>query len=393
MTRNKILALGFVVILLVGIPLTLYTVQQQQESRTQAQLATNLSFTPNSTATSPIQTAIGQTVSLDVMVDPGTNIVSFIKLEIQYDETKLATAEATTTGESAFEVNEDALPLVVDGPIFTPGKIEATLSTGTDPTQAIQTLTRAVTISFRALAETGDTPTNVTYGNTTEILSIGGNDQASENVLLGVNPAFIAIAADGSGITPSPTGGGGVPTPTTGTALTPIPTVPSGTNPTQPPQATNQLPVCSAFNIDRETTGAAPYSVTFTAVGTDADGTITKATFNYGDGPVETVTETGGIGTNSVNVQRAHTYNNPGTYQATALMTDNQNGVSNQTSCQTTIVVLAPTSGANGGGTDTGLSPFPSATMADPGPGDVFIGLGALAAVFVLVGGFIFFAL
>jgi hypothetical protein len=389
LARRKILLFGFIAVLLVGIPVSLFIVQQNQNNATKAEKATKLSFVPDSSATTPISKQLDDPIALDINVDPGTNIVSYMKLEIQYDETKLATAEA-----DALKINETAFPVTLEGPTFSPGKISVTISVGSDPTKAIQTITKAATINFKAIGETGDTPTNVTYGNTTEILSLGSNDQASENVLLSVNPAVITIGQTTTSGTPSD-----APTITTAPTLTTVPT--TATEPTVVPTTvteptgvgtSNQVPVCQGLNLDRDTTGGAPYAVTFTSLGTDADGTISKVTFNYGDGPVETVTTSGGIGTNTISVQKAHTYNNPGTYQASAILTDNIGGVSDANTCTKTIIVLAPT--LPSGNTDTGntnVTPLP--TISPTGPGDLFVGLSALAGVLTIIGGIIFFAL
>ncbi len=398
-TPKKILLFGFIAVLLVGIPVSLYLLQQQQETRSRAERSTSLSFLPQSSTTAPIKKAVGEEVTLDVQVNPGKNIVSFVKLEIQYDETKLATAEA-----NGFSVNETAFPVTLEGPAYSPGKIAVTLSIGSDPTKAIQTVTRAATVKFKAKADTGTTPTNVIFGNGTEILSIGETDQAQENVLLNVNPAVIAIGGT-STVTPSISVQPSVQPSITKAPTTPVnPTTPPGqptavptAAPTPGPTTANQLPVCSNLNLDRANTGTAPYSITFTAVGTDADGTIQKVTFNYGDGPIEPVTSTGGIGTNTVSVQRSHTYNNPGTYTASASLTDSGNAVNDPATCKQTIVVLAPQSG--GPGTGGGTTPVassgaqPTVSIAKPGAGDLMIGAGAIALLLTVVGGFLFFAL
>ncbi len=381
-SRKRILLFGFIAVMLVGIPLTLYGLSSQQETRQQAEKATSLSFLPESSDTTPIKKGLNEEFPLEIQVDPGTNLVSFVKLELQYDETKLATSEAA----DAFKVNEAAFPVTLEGPVFSPGKIQVTLSVGSDPTNAVQQITKAVTIKFKAIANTDGVPTNVTYGNSTEILSIGSNDQASENVLLNVNPAVITVGD------PTTTPVTGIPTATPTPTTVPEPTVvpnPTTIPPTAGPTGITQAPVCTALNIDRENTGNSPYSVTFTAVGDDSDGTISKVTFNYGDGPVETVTETGGIGSNTVSVQRAHTYTNPGTYSASVTLTDSSQNVSDAETCKVTITVL-PEPTSSGGGD---LTVFPSATISDPGPGDVFLGIGGVALLLVVVGGLLFFAL
>lgn len=394
--KKKFLLFGFIAVLLVGIPVSLYMVKTQTENRSHAEKSTTLSFVPDSSATTPITKGVGEDVPLDIMVNPGTNLVSFVKLEIQYDETKLATASA-----NAIKVNEAAFPVVLEGPVYMPGKIGLTLSIGSDPTKALQATAKAVTVTFKTLAETAGTPTNITFGNNTEILSIGSNDQASENVLLSVNPAVIQIGA--SSVTPT---SGGTITPTTpaNPTSTPIPTaiqnptsqpiptaIPTGVGGPVSTQVPNQPPICTALNIDRETTGTAPYSITFTAVGNDPDGTISKVTFNYGDGPVDNVTDTGGIGSNSVSVQRAHTYNNPGTYTASAMLTDNNNGMSDINTCKTTITVQSANANGSGDGSGSGLTVYP--TISPTGPGDTIVGIGVAAAILTIIGGLLFFAL
>lgn len=385
-SRNKIALFGFLAVMLVGIPLSLYVIQQNTDQRQRAEKATKMTFLPTSSSASPILARVGDTVALDINVDPGTNIVSFIKLEVEYDDTKLATAAA-----DALQVNDAAFPVTLEGPTFTPGKVSITLSVGSDPTKAVQTITKAATITFQAVADTGGATTDVVYGNATEILSIGSNDQASENVLLSVDPAVIQIDPADVPVTPTDTVTPTVP-PTTPPSQPTATTAPTAV-PTGPTASANQVPVCQSLNVDRETTGAPPYAVTFTAVGTDADGTISKVTFNYGDGPVEVVTEAGGIGTNSISSQKSHTYNNPGTYSASVILTDNVEGVSDSNTCTQTIIVLAPTTSSGTGGGGGGGEPQPTTPIENPGPGDVFLGLGALAAVLTLLGGLIFFAM
>ncbi len=399
---KKLFLIGFIIILLVGIPATIYFLQKQQETRSRAQKSTNLTFAPESTASSPIQKKIGDSIPLDIMVNTGSNLVSFVKLEITYDQDKLATASA-----DAFVPNTSVFPTILEGPIYTPGKIAVTLSVGPDPTKAIQNIAKAGTITFTALANTPDgQPTLVTYGVTTQVLSIGSTDQASENVLSSTTPATIAIA----GSAPS---GSPIPIPTAILSPTPsvaeIPTIED--TPTQIPTLTDtpsvtltpspsgsssasQAPVCNTLAVDRATTGTAPFSITFTASGTDADGTVSKVNFNFGDGGVSgDVTTSGGIGTNSVNVATSHTYNNAGTYTASAVLTDDAGGISTAaTTCEQTIIVQAGTGGGTTTTTNT-ATPTPTPTLAATGSVGTAIGIGAVLSILVIGGGLIFFIL
>jgi hypothetical protein len=409
LNSKKLFLIGFVVVLLVGIPLTVFLLQKQQETRSRAEKSTNISFTPDSSESAPIQKNIGDAVALDIMADPGKNLVSYVKLEIQYDPDKLATASS-----NAFQANTAVFPQVMEGPIYSAGKISVTLAIGPDPTKAIQIKSKAATVTFKALANTGGTPTRVTYGSNTQVLSIGSGDQASEDVLSSATPATIVIGGSSSlSGSPEP-----IPSPTSEPTLEPLPsaeatptsiptvaptTVPSPTTvpPTGGPGGTAQAPVCNSLVIDRAATGTAPLSITFTANGSAPAGTIGKVTFSFGDGGTSDVTAGGGIGTNSVTVQLAHTYNNTGTYTATAVMTDSNNLVTTaNANCRQTITVAAPTQapGTGGGGTTNDNTPIvtngtPTPTIAPTGSTEVAMGLGIGMILLIVGGGLLFFVL
>jgi hypothetical protein len=389
---KKLFFIGFFVILLVGIPLSVYLLQQQQEVRSRAEKSTNIAFSPDSTSAAPIQKGIGDSIPLDVTVDPGKNLVDHVKLIIQYDPEILATASA-----NAFKANAVAFPSTLEGPVYSPGKIAVSLAVGSDPTKAIQQKVTAATITFKALKNTPvGTPTLVTFTTETQVLSIGSNDQASENVLSSATPATIVI---GGATTVTPTAPEGTVMPTI-PASTPQPTSVSTTVaptsvvtavPTTPISDTgtpSTPPVCNSLTVDRETTGNSPLSITFGANGSDTDGTISKVTFNFGDSQVSDVTDSGGIGTASVNVQASHTYNNAGTYQASVVLTDSSNGVSaTSDTCKQTITVTS--SGSGGGGGTVNASP----TMPATGSTQVAMGIGIGTLILVLGGGLLFFML
>lgn len=406
MSRKKLLIIGFIIIILIAIPITIFLIKQQQDLRSRAEKATTLSLEPASTAQTPLQKNIDDTINLDIMVDPGTNqnLVSFVKLEILYDPSKLATGGATPQEKPFAE--ESTVMELLEGPAFTDGKILATLSVGVDPTKVIQTKTKIATLTFTALDGTGSTPTQISFGPETQVLSAGVNDQANENVLAGTQNAFIAIAGEPTIPTVTPTtaqtGTTGTPTPTsvaetTGTPTPTISTTPGTTTGTPTPTtsgtgSTNSAPVCSALSVDRSTTGTAPFSITFTANGTDSDGTITKVTFSFGDGQVDNVTQGGGIGTSTVNAGVSHTYQNAGSYTASAVITDNNGGVSSGTCTQTITVNTAVAGGGSSGGTST-AEPTTIATLPDTGPGDTILAIGGIIGVLTAIGAVLFFAL
>jgi len=389
LTRKKLFLFGFVALLLVGIPASIYIVQQQQQTQSRAAKSTNITFSPESSAAAPIQKNVGDDVPLDVMIDPGSNLVSFVKLEIQYDPDKIATASS-----NAFTANSVVFPSVLEGPVYTPGKIAVTLSVGPDPTKAIQTKVKAATIAFKAIANTGPgTPTLVTYSASTQALSIGPNDQASENVLSSATPATIIIGGTAIPTTADATPTTAIPTDAPLPTDAPVPTTPPVGEPTAVPTLSdggtptnNVVPTCDSLAVDRETTGTAPFSLTFTANGTDTDGTVSKVTYNFGDGQVSDVTTGGGVGTATINTQISHTYNNPGSFQASAVLTDNVNGISDSANCTQTITVQA----ASGSAT---TAPSPAPSIAATGSTEVVMGIGAIALFLMVGGGLLFFIL
>ena len=375
---KKFLFIGIIVVLLAAIPLTVYFLQQNQETRSRAQKATTLYFaTPGTTtAAASVQKNMGESVPLDIIVDPGTNQVSFIKMSISYDPTKLSLNQT-----NGIKQNDVSFPSVLEGPTFTDGNVSITLSIGADPTKVAQSPTKVATLTFTAKDTTGTTPTQVKFmDGQTQVLSIAQSDQPSENVLASTKPISVTIQPSQS-------------------------TTPAG------PTVANQAPTCTSLSIDRTSSGPAPLSLTFTANGRDSDGTISKATFNFGDGPVQDMTQSGGIGTNTVSIPAAHTYNNPGTYQASAILTDNVGAVSNSGCTQTITVTAATTTGNNPPAAAsqvpaaqptatpvpvavyTSAPAVPTPTIKASGPGGTVVAGGVVAAIVSIVGAIMFFAL
>lgn len=193
--KNKKLLLGlFFLTLAVSIPLTVSLLQQTQDPRGRASGSTVLSLTPASSTNNPIQKQIGDTVALDLMVNPGSNnLVTFVRFQIKYDPTKLE-----PVASDPFTLNTTAFPTKIEGPVLGSGMVAESVSVGSDPTKAIQTLTKVGTVNFKAIGATGGTPTSVTFTNLTQALSSGSNDQAAENVLASTMPAFISIGGEAS---------------------------------------------------------------------------------------------------------------------------------------------------------------------------------------------------
>lgn len=195
-TKTKYILAGIFAIALVSLPAALYLSNKQQETRSRASASTSLYFIPTASSSSPLQVKIGDPIKFDVMLNPGTNLPSVIKLNIHFDPSKI---QATPT---SFLVNYSAFSTVLEGPFLTNGDLNISLSIGSDTTKAIQTTTKVGTMTFTAIAPTINAPTAISFGSNMSVLSIGSTDFATENTVSTTSPAYVEIL--GTTITPSP---------------------------------------------------------------------------------------------------------------------------------------------------------------------------------------------
>ena len=179
-------------IMLVTLPLILVIMQQQQEIRGRAQASTSLYFSPPSSATSPLIKKPGETFYLDLMINPGENLVSLVKIDISYDPIKLKLSAI-----DPFVVNQTIFPEILEGPVYSYGKIQAVLSIGADLANALSQQSRVATLNFDSLSISKQTL--VSFGVNTMISSVAPNDPSSENVLSQTSPAYVKITKGNSG--------------------------------------------------------------------------------------------------------------------------------------------------------------------------------------------------
>lgn len=198
---KKIFLLGFIIVILTAIPLSVYIAQKRQQTTIRASKSTTLSFeVPSPT------TKVGDTLTMNIVLDPGTgttaNQVSFVKLIVNFDAEKF-----TTVSDSlAYNPNlPNTLTSVLEGPTSTSGTTSISLSIGTDPANVLTTRTKIATLKLKALAPTESAPTKVTFDNS-QILSIASSDSTSENVLSTTTPANVTISGSSSSSSTSPTG-------------------------------------------------------------------------------------------------------------------------------------------------------------------------------------------
>src|SRR4029078_3281914 len=88
---NRYFILGNLLLILAAIPITLFFVKTQQDIQSKAAASSKLYFNPNSITSS----TSCSTFTSDVMLDPGTNLVSFVTLALNYDPTKVEITQIT----------------------------------------------------------------------------------------------------------------------------------------------------------------------------------------------------------------------------------------------------------------------------------------------------------
>lgn len=359
---KKILLIGFVVVLLIAIPLIIYFISTQLKTKTTSVPSTSLSISPSSQTVE-----VGANTSFDININPGSNSISFVKVYINYDATKLATADA------GFIPNSTTFPSVIQGPVFEAGTISVTLSIGSNA-PPITSSTKIGTLTFKTLSPTDDTSTQIAFGNQTQVLSVGTTDQFNENLLATTSQATLNIT--GVGLSPTPE------------ALIPTPTIvpsenstPSGVSLATPASAA-EAPICSSFTADRALTGVVPYNVNFTLIGTSSADML-KVTYNFGDGQVKDLTQADGIGPTSANALTSHIYNTAGTFSAFGTITDVNGAVSQVGTC-TLILTINPS------GSESAIAaPSP---LPPTGPSN-FIAIGLIGLFITVIGVILLLAL
>ena len=172
---------AFLVILGIAltIPVTLSFLSQTQQTRSSAAPSARLYFnTP-----SVIQANTCQSISMDVMVDPGNNLVSIVDFTINFDPTKLIF--------ESIEQSEQFPTLIKTGGLE--NEVNMSVSVGSDVTRAVQTPTKVATVKFKPQAA-GSSQLQFDTEKT-RVFSVSPNDQPTENVLSSANPAQVEISS------------------------------------------------------------------------------------------------------------------------------------------------------------------------------------------------------
>jgi hypothetical protein len=186
---KKLFAFAGLVLLIVGIVVTILLVQRQQELRSRAEKSTTISLAP---AAQPA--SFGDTVALDVVVNPGVNQVNFIKVQLDVTE------QIWPFKNGTFEIDPSLGWTVLEDPVFVEETQSITFSIGVgpDPTKVIQDIQKIGTVTFEVLPEAVESSfeggeVKVAFTNETIVSSIGPTDGIDENVLSNTVPATINI--------------------------------------------------------------------------------------------------------------------------------------------------------------------------------------------------------
>lgn len=187
LTKKPLLIIGLFILGLIVLPVTVFFIQQRQQTQSEADKTVIISFEPSSNQTAPLQIPAGSTFTLDVFVDPGASSVSFIKAEMLFDPTKFELA-------GGFIPNQEVFSQIVEAPEPTPGKLITTLSIGSDLSKALRAKTRVGTLTLRALSNVPANGTaSVSFGPGSQALAVSNNASFNENVIASTVPATVTF--------------------------------------------------------------------------------------------------------------------------------------------------------------------------------------------------------
>ncbi|GDX62308.1 hypothetical protein LBMAG33_6180 [Candidatus Levyibacteriota bacterium] len=405
-SAKKFILVGFIFILLIAIPASVYFLQKPQETQTEAAAETKLSFelkNPNESI------KIGDNFDLDIKISPAGNKVSYAKIVITYDTAYLTAKELDIINDSTL-----GLALVGRDDLATSGfaSIEIIVQGG----KTINEIQKVARLTLKPIQSTGNSTTTVKINNIGTIIK-GDLDSINTNALNAVG-SEIKIKIDPASITPT-----SIPT----SVFTP--------------------PSCFSLTTDRTPNGVSPFDITIGAVANKGTNNIVKATLYFGDTKY-TDFESGTLGNDpyTARITTTHKYDNPGNFNISVIFTDSSGAKSNASDCTKIItaasnagfifptsiatptsinsatitmgptntatnsatITMGPTNTATNSATITmdptnaatnsaTINPsdtiIPTATIKPNGPGNGIIGIGLIGAMLSIIGGLIFFVL
>jgi len=186
--RHRYLGVSATVAMLLLLPIIVIATQRPQNLSGIAEGATTIIFSPTSIEDVPLEKKLNEEFFLNVLIDPGSNVLSKVKLDINYDPRFLK-----LSNQKPILINESIFTEVVEGPYYSEGRIQITLSVGDELTNALKNKTRAVTLNFIPTTNTSTISTVVSFGPETSASTVEVNDLEKENVVSTTAPAYINI--------------------------------------------------------------------------------------------------------------------------------------------------------------------------------------------------------
>jgi hypothetical protein len=277
---KRVISILAVVIIIVALPVVVWFVQQKQQKediRSNAAPATTLYF--NSSARSVKQ---GDTFTLDVTVDTGSNSISAADFIVNTDPAQI---KVTGITQGSF------LPNVVVPGATTDSKATMVLgSPGTSPAHGSGVL---ATVTFQVVGSNSSSQITFTGSRVTATGETG-------NVLVGTTPATITITS--SGVTPTPTVTiTPTATPTAGSTSTPTPTTAGSTSTPTPTPTQASSGSSTSLTLTSPASGATVTTNMPTLSGTASAGSTVSITVDS----ITTTTTTGSNGTWSYTLTQA----------------------------------------------------------------------------------------
>lgn len=184
--RHKYFGAAATVFLIIMLPVILFASQRPQSTTGIAEGATILTFSPITSESFPMVKKINDEFSLDVLINPGKNVISVVKLDVKYDPYKMK-----FSADNPITINSLAFAQILEGPFYSRGNFQIVLSIGPNQTKALTTQTKVLTLNFTALS--GASITQVYFGKNTEALTVSSSGDGGKNVLSTTVPTYIKI--------------------------------------------------------------------------------------------------------------------------------------------------------------------------------------------------------
>lgn len=208
MSKSKVvLVIIGSLVLIAGLVAGMFLVFQNQNIKEKAAPATSLSITPSSQ-----NKAAGESFNFTVMMDTGGNQVAGVDVNLNFNPQVFQVSSVTSGSATA---NFSQIRNSIDN---SAGKIYYSVYT-VDQTKALNGTNLSI-LNVSAQVKSGVSPGsyNFTFDSDSTAFGLG---ESGQNVLIGMTPGSIVIAAATGQPTATPTA---TPTPTSGSGATPTPT-------------------------------------------------------------------------------------------------------------------------------------------------------------------------